>query len=117
MAVQNEKEARNWGMLCHQSGLLLWIGVPFGNIAGPLIIWLMKKDEMPFVDEQGKEALNFQISITIYLIAAGILSIILIGLPLLFGLLIAQIALVIIAAVKISGGETYRYPLTIRLIT
>ncbi|MFQ5605955.1 MAG: DUF4870 domain-containing protein [bacterium] len=115
--MTENKEARTWAMFCHLSALSCWIGVPFGNIVGPLIIWLIKKDEMPFVDEQGKESLNFQISMTIYVIGAVILSIMLIGIPLLIGLGIAHIVLVIVAAVKISDGDDYKYPFTIRFIT
>jgi uncharacterized Tic20 family protein len=116
-AVISDKSERTWAMLCHLSGLLFWIGVPFANIAGPLIIWLSKKDDMPLVDSHGKEALNFQISFTIYLIAAGILCILLIGLPMLLVLLFAQFVLVLIAALKTNQGEDYRYPLTLRFLT
>jgi uncharacterized Tic20 family protein len=117
MNETNEKQSRTWGMLCHLAGLAVYIGVPFGNILGPLVVWLIKKEEFPFVDEQGKEALNFQISITIYGIIAGILIIVLIGIPLLLGLLVAHIVLIIVAAIKANEGESYRYPFTIRLIS
>ncbi len=110
------KEERNWGMFCHLASLCLWIGVPFGNIIGPLIIWLIKKDEMPLVDAEGKESINFQISITIYAIVAALLVFVAIGIPLLILIAVAQIALVIVAAIKISNGETYRYPFTIRFL-
>ena len=74
MAVQaEEKNVTTWAMLCHLSALSTYIGVPFGHIILPLIIWLIKKDASPFIDEQGKESLNFQISMTIYGIIAGIL--------------------------------------------
>lgn len=116
MTENDDKQARIWGMFCHLASLSLWVGVPFGHLVGPLIVWLVKKDEMPLVDEQGKESLNFQISMTLYLICAGILCIILIGIPLLIALIVAQIALAIVAGIKVSGGETYRYPFTIRLI-
>ncbi|MFQ5603583.1 MAG: DUF4870 domain-containing protein [bacterium] len=116
MQKNDEKEARTWGMFCHLAALSCWVGVPFGNIVGPLIVWLIKKDDIPKVDEEGKESLNFEISITIYLIVAGIMCIFIIGIPILIGLLIAQIVLVIMASVKISNGETYKYPFTIRFI-
>lgn len=74
MTQETEKQARTWGMLCHLTALCCWVGVPFGNIVGPLIVWLIKKDETPLVDEQGKESLNFQISISIYAIVAAILT-------------------------------------------
>lgn len=117
MNENNERQSRTWGMLCHLAGLACYIGVPFGNILGPLVVWLIKKEEFPFVDEQGKEALNFQISMTIYGIIAGILIIVLIGIPLLLGLLVAHIVLVIVAAIRANDGESYRYPVTIRFIT
>lgn len=114
--TETTKEARNWGMFCHLSSLILWIGVPFGNIIGPLVIWLLKKDEFPTVDVEGKESLNFQISMTLYAIAAAILIVIAIGIPLLIAIGLAQIVLVIVAAIKISNGEVYKYPFTIRFL-
>ncbi|MFQ5866169.1 MAG: DUF4870 domain-containing protein [bacterium] len=117
MTENTERQSRTWGMLCHLAALSCWVGIPFGNIVGPLVIWLIKKDELPVVDEQGKESLNFQISLTIYIIIAGIMSIFLIGIPILIGLVIAQIALVIVAAVKVSNGEPYSYPFTIKFLS
>jgi uncharacterized Tic20 family protein len=109
------QQARTYGMLCH---LLAFAGffVPFGNIIGPLVMWLVKKDEMPFVDDQGKEVLNFQISMTIYTFVALLLCLILIGIPLLLALLIADLVLTIIGAIRANSGEWYRYPFTIRFI-
>ncbi len=118
---QSEKQGltqqdKTFGMLCHLlglAGLVFWL---FGNILGPLIMWLVKKDTSEFVDDQGKESLNFQISITIYSVAAGILSLILIGVPLLFAIAIFDIVMIIIAAVQANNGVGYRYPLCIRFI-
>src|ERR1700680_445708 len=73
-----QSEARTWAMLCHLSSISGFIGVPFGHIVGPLIVWLVKKDQFPLVDDQGKESLNFQISMTIYGIVAGVLCFVLI---------------------------------------
>lgn len=115
MAKMEESQERTWGMVCHLSALAGFI-IPFGNIIGPLIVWLIKKDESPFVDDQGKESLNFQISITIYCIVAAILILIIIGIFLLIGLGILALVLIIMAAVKANSGEKFRYPLTIRLI-
>jgi uncharacterized Tic20 family protein len=115
MAKMEQKQERTWGMLCHLSALAVFI-FPLGNIFGPLIVWLVKKDESPFVDDQGKESLNFQISFTIYCIFAAILIVIFIGIILLIALGIAFLILVIIAAVKANEGEEFRYPFTIRLI-
>lgn len=109
-----DKDARMWGMLCHLSALACYLGIPFGNILGPLIVWLIKKDEFPFVDEQGKESLNFQISMTIYAIVAFLLVFVVIGIPLVIMLILADLILVVIAAVKANDGCHYRYPLTIK---
>jgi uncharacterized Tic20 family protein len=76
----------------------------------------MKKEEMPMVDEHGKEVINFQISITIWIFIAAIFAVLLIGLPFLIILAVLQIVFVIIGALKADRGELYRYPLTIRFI-
>lgn len=112
----DEKQARSWAALCHLSALAMFIGVPFGNVFGPLIFWLIKKNESPFIDDQGKEALNFQLSVTLYVIISVVLIFVLIGIVLLVIIGIVNIILIIIAAVKASNGETYRYPLNIRFI-
>ena len=109
------KDERTWGMLCH---LIAFSGfvVPFGTIIGPLIIWLIKKDEMPFVDDQGKESLNFQLTMLIAFIIAGILCMVLIGFLVLPVLVVFVIVLLIIASIKANDGVKYRYPYTIRFI-
>ena len=115
-----EKKANNpantWAMLCHLLGLCAFIGIPFGNIIGPLVVWLIKGKEFEFVNEQGKEALNFQISMTVYGFIAGILILVFIGWILLFALAIADIVFIIIASIKVNNGESYRYPYIFRLI-
>ncbi len=116
MVEDNGNKERLWGMLCHLSALLPFFGVPFGNVLGPLIVWLIMKNNYHFVDEQGKESLNFQISLLIYGIIAGILIIVVVGILLLLGLFIMYVVLVVIASIKASNGEPYRYPFTIRFI-
>ena len=116
---KTEKEnnkAITWATFCHVGALSLYIGIPFGNIIVPLVLWLMRKNEFPFVDEQGKESLNFQISMTIYGIVAGILAFALIGFLIIPILIVIDVILVIIAIVKTNKGEHYRYPITIRII-
>jgi uncharacterized Tic20 family protein len=110
------KQEQNWGMLCHLTGLVLLLGVPFGHILGPLIVWLIKRNEYPFVDEQGRESLNFQISMTIYAILSGLLVLVAVGFILLAVVVVADVILVIVASVKVSNGKPYRYPLTIRFL-
>lgn len=116
MIEEENKSAVTWATFCHLSALSLYIGIPFGNLIVPFVLWLIKKHESPFVDKQGKESLNFQISMTIYGIIAGLLCYIFIGFILLPLLIIADIVLIIIATVKTSKGEGYRYPFTIRVI-
>jgi uncharacterized Tic20 family protein len=110
------QEARTFGMLCHLTAFAGFI-VPLGNIIGPLVMWLIKKDQYPFVDDQGKESLNFQISVLIYAFISGILVFVVIGIFLLIALGIFVIVMVIIATIRANEGQRYRYPLTIRIIT
>ncbi len=107
---------RTWEMLCHLAALAGLLGVPFGNLLGPLVIWLIKKDEIPGVDAHGKESLNFQISMTIYMAVAGLLMFVFIGIFLLIALMILDLVFVIIASIKANSGEAYQYPMTIRFI-
>ena len=108
-------EEKQMGMFCHLSSLAGY-AVPFGHVLGPLILWLIKKDTMPFVNSEGKESLNFQISVTIYLIASLILSFFCIGFILLIALAVFNLVVVILACIESSKGRPYRYPLCIRLI-
>jgi uncharacterized Tic20 family protein len=109
----NTKDERTWAMLCHISVFSMFI-FPLGNIIGPLVIWLIKKEEYPLVDDQGREVLNFQISVIIYAVISALLIFVLIGIPLLIALAIIDIILTIIGAMRANDGIKYRYPLTIR---
>lgn len=111
-----ESNEKTFGMLCHLSSLCAYIGIPFGSILGPLIFWLIKKDEMPLVDDQGKEALNFNITATIAAMICIPLIFIGIGFLLLPCVLIIHVVFTVIASVAASKGDAYRYPLTLRLI-
>jgi uncharacterized Tic20 family protein len=109
------QEVRQWAMLCHLSALLgIWI--PFGNLIGPLILWQMKRETDPFIDAQGKEALNFQITVAIASLICFLLMVLIIGFFLLGILAIGALVLTIIAGVKANEGFPYRYPFTWRLI-
>lgn len=110
-------EERNWAMFAHLSALIGYFLLPFGSIIAPLIIYLMKKDQSPFIAEHARESLNFQISLAIYAIIAGILVLVLVGFLLLAVIWVAGVVFTIIAGVKASGGVSYRYPLTLRLIS
>lgn len=102
-------------MFCHLSALAGFI-IPFGNIIGPLILWQMKKAESAFIDDQGKEALNFQITIGIAALICLVLIFVLIGAFLLPLVGIVALIFTIIGAIKANEGVTYRYPFAIRLV-
>lgn len=109
-------QERNWAVLCHLSALLGVVVWGLGIVLGPLIVWLIKKDTMSFVDDQGKEALNFQITVLLAGIVCSALVFVLIGIPLLAVLGIVDLVFIIIAAIKASEGVSYRYPVSLRLI-
>lgn len=108
-------EEKQWALFAHLSSLVGVI-IPFGSVLGPLVIWLIKKDTLPFVDDQGKEALNFNITVAIAFVISAILMLVVIGLFLMVLVGIAWLVLTIIATIKASNGEAYRYPFTLRLI-
>ncbi len=111
-----DKDETMWAMFCHLA-TFAGLVVPFiGNIVGPLLIWLLKRDEYPLVENQGKEALNFQISITIYFVVSIILIFVVIGIFILPALFIFDVIVTIVAMVKASEGVEYRYPMSLRLI-
>jgi uncharacterized Tic20 family protein len=113
--IEQNKDARMWGMLAHLSALA-GVAIPFGSLIGPIVVWQIKKNEFPFADEQGKEAVNFQITAFIALVVSFMLMFVLIGFLLLTIVLIADLVFTIIAAVKANNGEHYRYPVSIRFI-
>ena len=104
-----DKDDRNFAMLAHLLGI-------FTHFLGPLIIWLLKKDESPFIAQEAKEALNFQITLAIGYLIACVLWIILIGFLLFPVLYILNIIFCILGAVAASKGQGYRYPFAIRLV-
>ena len=123
-------EQRQWAMFAHLSalvgGLLTSVVGGWGTFAGPLIVWLIKKDTMPFVDDQGKEALNFNITVAIIALLMaglfGLFTVITLGLgliivvPLVAAFVLVWLILTILAAIRANEGRSYRYPFTLRLI-
>ncbi|HEY1683455.1 MAG TPA: DUF4870 domain-containing protein [Tepidisphaeraceae bacterium] len=113
--LEPNPDARLWGMLCHLFGLAGFV-IPFGNIIGPLVAWLIKKDQYPFVDDQGKEAINFHITMAIALVCAALLMFVVIGFFLLPILALIGLIFSIIGGLEANKGRRYRYPFAIRLI-
>jgi uncharacterized Tic20 family protein len=117
------KDACMWAMFCHLAGLCALIPIVpvIGGVIGPLIIWQIKKNDNPFIDEQGKEAVNFQISILLYsLIGSVVSAITCVGIALIPIVVVIigifDIVFLIIASIKANNGKHYRYPLTFRFI-
>ncbi|OYD09869.1 DUF4870 domain-containing protein [Paludifilum halophilum] len=108
--------SRTWGMLCHLSAIIGYVLIPLGHLIGPLLIWLLKKDEFVEVDLQGREALNFQITWTIYALISTVLMVILIGFVLIAVVHVSGLILTVIASVKAKDGIPYRYPMTFRFL-
>ena len=113
--VSQNSDEKLWGMLCHLLALAGYV-IPLGNIIGPLIIWMVKKDQYPFVDHQGKESLNFQITVFIAAVVAGILMLVGIGFILLPVVGLASLVFIILASIAANNGQAYVYPISIRLI-
>jgi uncharacterized Tic20 family protein len=141
--IPDSPEARNWATLCHLAVLAGFV-VPFGHLLGPLVVWLMKRNEHPLVDQHGKDALNFQISVFIYevsVILTGIVIAVIAGIALaphhrgdpgqpplavfssFMGFVfcavcmnLVNVVLAIIAGIKASGGERFRYPLALPIL-
>ena len=111
------KSTVNWSMVCHLAGLTTYIGIPLGNILVPLAIWLIKGKKDPLVNQEGREAVNFNISFTIYGIVAGLMIWVLVGFVVLPIVLITHIVLIVQAALKANKGEPVRYPFTLRFIS
>ena len=107
---------RTWIVLCHASALLGLLFHFMGHLLGPLLVWLAKRHESAEIDAHGKESLNFQLSMLIYDVIAGVLCFVLIGIPILILLWIMNTIFVIIASLQASEGKLYRYPLTIRFL-
>ena len=112
----SSSNVRIWNVLCHATALAGFFVPWAGHILGPLIVWLAKRGDSPEIDEHGKESLNFQISMLIYNLIAGVLCLVLIGFVILGILNILNLVLVIVASIQASEGKFYRYPFTIRLI-
>jgi hypothetical protein len=108
-------EEKKWGLYCHLFALAGAI-IPGGNILGPLLVWLYKKDESDFINDQGLEALNFQISFTILFMIAGLLLFFWVIRPVLIIFVIINVFFIIKASLKAKEGIHYRYPINFKLV-
>ena len=113
LPTENE---RTWGMLAHLSALAGLVMPLVGIVLGPLLVWLARRDESEFVAAHAKEALNFNISVLLGALACILLMLVFVGFLLGTALFIAWLVLMLIAAIKASEGQSYRYPFSLRLV-
>ena len=110
---EQDKDVRMWAMFCHLAGLAGFLPIIplLGSVLGPLIVWLVKKEQSPFIEEQGKEALNFQITMCIYLAISAVFMLLpCLGILVILLVALTDIILSVIAAVRANDGHHYRYP-------
>ncbi|MHC5002999.1 MAG: DUF4870 domain-containing protein [Planctomycetota bacterium] len=112
----DQKDVRLWAMACHFAAFSGLLGNGIGFLIGPLILWLVKREDHPFIDDHGKEAVNFQITMMIAIIVSAMLLFVVIGIFILPLLGIFNVVCVTIAGVKAANGEWFRYPCTIRFL-
>lgn len=111
-----ERETRLWGMFLHLSILLGYV-LPLAGLIVPIVIWQIKKAELPAIDEHGKNAVNWMITFVIYVVACIVLSFLIIGIPLLIVLMVLAVVFPIMAGIKANQGEVWKYPMTITFLS
>ncbi len=110
------RDERQWVTFLHLSGFAGYL-IPFGSIIAPLVMWLLKRDQSALVDDQGKESLNFHLSMLLFYLISIPLMFVFVGFFTAIAVLIVEIVFMVIAAVKSNEGEVYRYPVTIRFVS
>ena len=114
--VSPTQDERTWAMIAHLSAFAVFVFPVGGNIIAPLIIWLTRRDTSAFVEAEAKEALNFNITVSLGWIVCGLLTFALIGIPLGVVLFLGWLVMTIVAAVKATEGVGYRYPISVRFV-
>ena len=112
---EHSKDERTWGMFLHLSMLASFV-IPLLGLLAPIVIWQMKKDQLPVIDEHGKNAVNWLISAAIYFGVGFVLWLLLIGIPIVIAVMICSIVFPIMAGIKANNGEVWKYPLTISFL-
>jgi len=118
--VMDEKEERKWAMACHLSALAGFL-IPFGNVIGPLVVWICKKDISEFVDEHGKTSLNFQLTLSIFIFGSLFISVLsgfllMIVIPIIAILSIYNLYMIITSGIKANNGDYVEIPMSARII-
>src|ERR1700758_2057442 len=107
---------RTWGMLAHLAALAGLVIPLIGNVLGPLVVSIARSDQSPFVAAHAKEALNFNISVTLAALVCMVLMLVFVGFLLGSALFIAWLVMTLIGAIRASEGAAYRYPISLRLV-
>lgn len=111
-----ERATRQWALILHLSAFAGYFLVPVAGLVAPILVWQLKKDQLPGLDIHGRNATNWIISSLIYAVISGILTFLIIGIPMLIALMACNIAFPIIAAVKANNGEVWKYPMAITFV-
>lgn len=114
-AAPTENE-RTWGMLAHLAALAGLVLPLLGNVLGPLVVWLARREQSAFVGAQAKEALNFNITVALASVACGVLALVMIGFLLGMALFVFWLVMTLIAAIRANEGVAYQYPFSLRLV-
>ena len=109
-----DAEARKWAMLCHYAAFAWLLAPMIGNVIGPLLVWQLKRESDPYVDAQGREALNFQITASLALLVCATLS--WVAFPLAALVSVGALVLTVIGGIKANEGRAWRYPFCIRFL-
>ena len=115
-APQDSKSTRFKLICCHLSALTVWLGLPLGNFIFPYLVWQSGRKNSPELNQHGIDCLNFQLSLTLYLLLSALMFYLLIGFLMLIALFVLHLSCAIYAAVRAAHGEPYRYPLTIDVV-
>lgn len=110
-----DAETKNWAIACHALAFAGYV-IPFGNLVGPLLVWALKKDSSPYIDQQGRESVNFQITMLIAYLISGILVLVFVGILLLAVCALFNVVMVVLAIIKTADGQDFRYPFAIRIL-
>lgn len=113
--VQRQKDVKLWAMLIHFS-LFAGYVVPFAGLIAPILLWQIKKADLPEVDAHGKMVVNWIISSFIYLCVGGLLTFVLVGFAVMFAVAVMAVVFPIVGGIKANNGEFWKYPLTIEFI-
>lgn len=110
-----DKQTRQWAMFLHLSQLLAY-PIPILGILAPIVIWQIKKDELPGIDAHGKMVVNWIISLALYFVISFLLVLLVIGVPLLLALSLVSVVFPIIGGIKANNGELWKYPLSLNFL-